>query len=130
MFFFPMIKRTKIGSLHSAHVLILSLVPMGIDVALDTFGIRTSTTMTRAITGIIFGLALSIALVPVLEEFVGKFLSLMRSLVITAHRSKQGDHLNFGNLRNCPEGIPLGQSALNLRNPSNQSRINHATKTR
>jgi len=96
---------------------------MGIDVALDTFGIRSSTTMTRAITGSIFGLALSIVLLSVLEEFAGKFLTLVRSSVSTLHLSKQGDHANFHNQRNL-------QSALNLRNPSNQSRIDHATETR
>ena len=99
---------------HPARVLILSLVPMGFDVALAIFGIHESTTMTRGITGLIFGLALSIVLLPVLEEFVDKFLTRLLTLAIT---------LDERNLRNL-------QSALNLRNPSNQSRIDHATETR
>ncbi len=111
LLFFPMIKRTKIVDVHPARVLILSLVPMGIDVALANFGIHESTTMTRGITGLIFGLALAIVLVPVLEEFVGRFLLQMHRL--TAHL----------NLRNQ-------QSEPNLRNLSNQSRISYATKTR
>jgi uncharacterized membrane protein len=114
LLFSPMIRRTRIVDVHPARVLILSLVPMGFDVALATFGIHESTTMTRGITGLIFGLALTIVLVPVLEESADKFLSRVRTLAIT---------LAERNLRNL-------QSALNLRNPSNQSRINHATKTR
>jgi uncharacterized membrane protein len=105
LLFFPMIKRTKIVDVHPARVLILSLVPMGIDVALATFGIHESTTMTRSITGLIFGSALTIVLVPVLEEFADKFLSHMHTLV---------NALTERNLRNL-------QSAPNLRNQSNQN---------
>ena len=100
LLFFPIMKRTKIVDVHPARVLILSLVPMGIDVALANFGIHDSTTTTRAITGLIFGMALTVVLVPILEEFVYKFLSNMRTLANT---------LNLCNL----------QSAPNLRNPSN-----------
>jgi uncharacterized membrane protein len=88
LLFFPIIKRTKIVNVHPARVLILSLMPMGIDVALATFGIHESTTMTRGITGLIFGLALTIVLVPVLEEFADKFLSHMRTLANTLHQRK------------------------------------------
>lgn len=114
LLFFPMIKTTKFVNAHPARVLILSLVPMGFDFALAVSGIHESTTMTRGITGLIFGLALSIVLVPVLEEFADKFFSRVRTLAIT---------LAEQNLRNL-------QSALNVRNPSNQSRIDHATETR
>ena len=106
-----MIKRTTIVRIHPARALIISLVPMGIDVALAAFGIHESTTSTRIITGLIFGLALTIVLVPVLEECVEKFLSFMHTLVITLGQS------------NLP-------SADNLRNLSNQPRIYHATETR
>lgn len=105
LFFFPKIKRTKIVNVHPARVLILSLVPVGIDVALATFGIHESTTATRGITGLIFGSALTIVLVPVLEEFSDKFLSHMRTLTIT------WDQRNLRNL----------QSEPNLRNQSNQN---------
>jgi len=111
---FPMIKRTTIARVHPARALILSLVPMGIDVALATLGIHESTRTTRSITGLIFGLALSIVLVPVLEEFTERFLSFMHTLVITLRQ------LNLRNL----------QSAPNLPNLSNQPRIHHATETR
>lgn len=73
LLFFPMIKLTKIVNVHSSRVLLLSIMPMGIDVALNTFGTHESTTMTRGSTGLIFGLALAIVLVPVLEEFADKF---------------------------------------------------------
>lgn len=114
LLFFPMIKRTKIVNVHSARVLLLSLVPMGIDVALATSGIHEITTMTRGTTGLIFGLALAIVLVPVLEEFADKFLSRVPALPIT---------FDERNLRNL-------QSELNLSNQINQSRIPHATETR
>ncbi len=105
LLFFPIIKRTTIVDFHPARVLILSLMPMGIDVGLVTIGIHESTTITRGITGLIFGLALTIVLVPVLEEFADKFLSYMHTLAIT---------LTELNLRNL-------QSAPNLRNQSNQN---------
>jgi uncharacterized membrane protein len=120
LLFFPIIKRTKIADVHPARVLILSLVPMGIDVALATFGIHESTAMTRGITGLIFGLALSIVLVPVLEEFADKFLSHMRILASA---------LNQRNLQSAPN-LRNPQSEPNLRNLSNQSRIYYATETR
>ncbi len=127
LLFFPIIRRTKVADVHPARVLILSLVPMGIDVALATFRIHESTTATRIITGLIFGLALAIILVPVLEEFSGKFLSQMRILTNALHSRKiragqtgMSDLLNLHNL----------QSAQNLRNQSDQPRIHYETETR
>jgi hypothetical protein len=121
-----MIQRTKIVNVHHTSVLILSLVPIGIDVALATFGIHESTTTTRVITGLIFGLALSIVLVPVLEEFADKLLSYVRTLSNTLHHRNLRNQPSALNLRN-PSNL---QSAFNPRNLSNQSRTSHATETR
>ena len=123
LLFSPMIKRTRIVDVHPARVLILSLVPMGFDVALATFGIHESTTMTRGITGLIFGLALTIVLVPVLEEFADKFLSHMHTLPNTLNLRNQQSAPNLRNLS-------IHQSEPNLRNLSNHSRIYYATETR
>ena len=111
LFYFSTTKLAKFVNGRSALVLILSLIPMGIDVALASLRIHESTTTTRAITGLIFGLALSALLVPVLEELTNKFLSRLRT------------HARSFNLRNQ-------QSAQNPRNLSNHIRISNATETR
>jgi uncharacterized membrane protein len=95
LLFFPIIKRTKIMDVDPGRVLVLSLLPMGIDVAIATFGIHESTTMTRSMTGLIFGPALSIVLVSALEELAGKFLS-------QSHRLAA-----YLNLRNLTSGSNL-----------------------
>jgi uncharacterized membrane protein len=73
--FFPLIGRTKIAAIPSSLVLVISLMPMGLDVALATLGIHESSTTTRTVTGPLFGLALSVVLAPVLEEVTGKLLT-------------------------------------------------------
>lgn len=98
LLFFPVIKRTMFLNAYPTRVLILSLVPMGIDVAFAIFGIHESTTMTRGVTGLIFGLALSILLVPVLEEFADKFLSHMRMLANSLHLRNVSRRDPFGTI--------------------------------
>ena len=97
LLFFPIIKRTKIVNVPPARLLILSLVPMGIDVALHTLGIHQSTTTTRSMTGLMFGFALTVFLVPALEEFAGKFLSQMRTLATTLRQRHLPSAKNLGN---------------------------------
>jgi uncharacterized membrane protein len=138
LLFFPIIKRTKIVDVHPARVLGLSLLPMGIDVALDTLGIHESTTTTRGITGLIFGLALTIVLVPVLEELAEKFLSHMHTFANTLELRNLQSAQNLRNQRSEPnlhnlqaeQNLRNQQSEPNLRNLSNQPRTSYATKTR
>ena len=76
---FPRIRRTKIAAMDSSLVLALSLIPMGIDVGLATFGIHESNPFTRMTTGTVFGFGLSVVLVPTLQETIDKVVSLARS---------------------------------------------------
>jgi hypothetical protein len=48
---------------------------MGVDVGLAAFGIHESNVFTRMATGMLFGFALSIVLMPILEEVTGQLLS-------------------------------------------------------
>ncbi len=120
MILFPLLKRATIALQKSSFILMISLIPMGVDVALAMLGIHESTTFTRMTTGLLFGFALSIVLVPTLEEVTGRLLSRFRSplRVFSSH----GTPPNLSNL----------QTEFNQRHLSNhnQSRISHATKTR
>jgi uncharacterized membrane protein len=114
MILVPLLKKTAIALQKSSFILMVSLIPMGVDVGLSTLGIHESNALTRMTTGALFGFALSIVLVPTLEEVTGWLLSRIRSP------------------RNLFRRSPFGQSALNPRNLSNHIilRISHATKTR
>lgn len=70
LLFFPLLKRIYHGPSKPARLLALSMLPMGIDVALDGLAIHLSTVATRVLTGSLFGFALAILLVPVLEEVI------------------------------------------------------------
>ncbi|HTR82694.1 MAG TPA: DUF2085 domain-containing protein [Bacteroidota bacterium] len=118
MILFPRIAKTKVSIIDSSLVLVLSLIPMGIDVTLATLGLHESTVFTRMATGIIFGSGLSVILVPTLQEVTGGFLSLVRS---------RAQKVNLRNLK----------SEINLRNLSNHrtiidhtQRTSYAAKTR
>ena len=78
MILFPLLKRTTVAAQKSSLILLISLIPMGIDVGLSTFGIHESNTLTRMSTGTLFGLALSIVLMPTLEEVTDDLLSRFR----------------------------------------------------
>ena len=73
--FYPAVVRTRITSVTPGILLGVSLVPMGLDVLLAMFGIHESTVATRMATGLLFGSALSVVLLPALEEVVGEFLA-------------------------------------------------------
>ena len=125
MILFPLLKRTTIALQESSFILMISLIPMGVDVGLAAFGIHESNVFTRMATGVLFGFALSIVLMPTLEEVTGQLLS----------RFQSPQHVHnlppsVLNLRNLP-------SELNLRNLSNHQttidnpqRTPYATKTR
>jgi uncharacterized membrane protein len=127
MLLFPLLKRTTIARQKASFILVISLIPMGIDVGLAALGIHESNAFTRTTTGMLFGLALSIVLVPTLEEVTDQLLSRFQlpRCVINLHSAS-----SVPNLRNL-------QSALNLRNLSNHQttidnpqRTPYATKTR
>lgn len=48
-------------------------VPMAADVMLDLLGIHEATTLTRILTGSLFGLSASVILVPIAEEAINSF---------------------------------------------------------
>ena len=75
MLLFPLLKRTVIALQNPSFILIISLIPMGIDVGLAAVGIHESNSYTRMATGALFGCALSIILVPTLEEVTGQIFS-------------------------------------------------------
>jgi uncharacterized membrane protein len=75
MILFPLLKRTTIALQKSSSILMISLIPMGVDVGLAAFGIHESNVFTRMATGMLFGFALSIVLMPILEEVTGQLLS-------------------------------------------------------
>lgn len=103
---FPFINRTKLVDVRPLRLLIFVLAPMGIDVALAIVRIHEISTLTRILTGSIFGLGLSILLGSVLEEFVKKSLLHMHDLINTHHSRNLYPVLFQCNL----------QSALNQRN--------------
>lgn len=129
MIFYPLVSRTRIVVLPPSSLLIISLIPMGIDVTLATLGIHDSSTTTRIVTGFLFGLALSIVLVPTLEEVTGKLISHFKML---SHLKKltQGTTPMAVNAQRRKHCLRNPQSALNLRNPSNcQTIIEHPQRT-
>jgi uncharacterized membrane protein len=74
MILFPLLKRTTIALQKSSFILMISLIPMGVDVGLAAFGIHESNVFTRMATGVLFGFALSIVLMPTLEEVTSQLL--------------------------------------------------------
>ena len=59
-------------------VLFSSIVPMIVDVVLDTMGIHESTAVTRLITGSVFGLVVPFYLIPVAQDAVQELLATSR----------------------------------------------------
>jgi uncharacterized membrane protein len=144
---FPLLKRTTIAVQKSSFILMISLIPMGVDVALAMLGIHESNAFTRMTTGALFGFALSIVLVPTLEEVTGQILprfrlprrvlsshgtppnlSNLQSKLNLGHLSIHQSELNQSNLRNL-NNLQSEQNQRHLRN-HNQSRISHVSKTR
>jgi uncharacterized membrane protein len=141
MILFPLSKRTTIALQKSSFILMISLIPMGVDVGLAAFGIHESNVFTRIATGVLFGFALSIVLMPTLEEVTGQLLSRFRLPRRVLNLHGRPSVPNLGNLQSELNQRHLSnhnlQSELNLRNLSNhQTTIDHpqrtpyATKTR
>lgn len=87
---YPAVVRTRITSVKPGILLGVSLVPMGIDVLFSVFGIHDSTVATRTATGVLFGAALSVVLLPALEEVIGEFLArAVGWLEVVHHQSPQ-----------------------------------------
>ena len=71
----PMVSRTRIGDVSSRTLIVMSLIPMGVDVLLGMSGVHQSTTLTRIATGSTFGFGLGFLLASILEELFGQFIS-------------------------------------------------------
>lgn len=64
--FIPFFK--KVSSRVVSSILLFSLLPMVVDVAADTLGLHTSSTVSRLLTGSIAGAGLAVTLLPLLLE--------------------------------------------------------------
>ncbi|MGA7159431.1 MAG: DUF2085 domain-containing protein [Bacteroidota bacterium] len=121
MLLFPLLKRTAIALHKPSSILIISLIPMGIDVGLAAVGIHESNGFTRMATGALFGCALSIILVPTLEEVTNQILLSSRTQYRALGFREAPSTQNLRNLASV-------ENQPNLRN-HNQIWISHATKT-
>ncbi len=65
---YPFFKNLRAPALPGRHWIALAILPMVIDVTLNFAGIHGSTLLTRAITGLTFGLVLPFYLIPPLLE--------------------------------------------------------------
>lgn len=59
-------------------VLLYAVLPMVVDVALDEFGIHSSTGITRLITGALFGIVVPFYIIPTAQEAVQELVSAAR----------------------------------------------------
>ena len=69
---YPHLKKVTSPSLPKTHWVALAVLPMVIDVLLTFTGIHSSTLMTRAFTGALFGFILPFYLLPPLLEAIGQ----------------------------------------------------------
>jgi uncharacterized membrane protein len=86
--FYPFLSRkiwvaTRTGAIfRSPRLVLLSILPLLIDVCLSEIGVHESTVLTRAVTGAILGIALPYLLIPPAQEAVAELrLKLPQSLL-------------------------------------------------
>ena len=75
MVLFPLLKKTTIALQKSSFILMISLIPMGLMSGLRHSEFMRAMRSRGLSTGTLFGLALSIVLMPTLEEVTGQLLS-------------------------------------------------------
>jgi uncharacterized membrane protein len=69
----PLLKNIKIRNVKYA--LCFIMLPMLIDVALDFVGIHNSNTLTRTVTGLMFGIPSAVLIYPSFEQGINQFLN-------------------------------------------------------
>jgi len=69
------IGRRARGILSFRAILLWSVVPMLLDVVLDAIDVHQSTTLTRCITGLLFGVVIPFTIIPAAQEGVRELLS-------------------------------------------------------
>jgi uncharacterized membrane protein len=84
----PVLLRTFLSAVSPRVLLIVSALPMAVDVGLAVVGVHDSTAATRLATGAVFGCALGIILAPLLEELAAEFLSRLKNLLRTTYATK------------------------------------------
>ncbi len=128
--FSPLLSRTKIAAIPSSRLLVASLIPMGLDVGLATLGFHDSTAATRLITGFLFGLALSVVLVPILEEVSFSLFQQLPAVLGLASHEEQLGLLSIGDQSPDSKGRNLS-SEIHLPDLCNHkpNRTSYATKT-
>jgi uncharacterized membrane protein len=86
--FAPFVTKRIGNRLSSRSLLLLSALPMAVDVVLSTAGIHESNAVTRVCSGAIFGFGLSIPLLEPLEELVQNILSRLKTISRTTYATK------------------------------------------
>lgn len=69
---YPLFRNIQVPALPKKHWIALAILPMLIDVLMNLVGIHESTLLTRAITGLLFGLILPLYLIPPLLEGIAQ----------------------------------------------------------
>ncbi len=87
---YPVIRRLRDTALPHRLVLAAALLPMLADVALSLSGYWTSTQLSRALTGSVFGLAAAFFIVPAAVEGVAQLLSGSRFILPVRHHPQEG----------------------------------------
>jgi uncharacterized membrane protein len=72
---FPFVSKIAASVYSSRSVLLWSFAPMVVDVLLDEFGIHSSTTATRLVTGSLFGIIIPMYIIPGAQEAVQEIMS-------------------------------------------------------
>ncbi|MBM2841644.1 MAG: hypothetical protein HW412_2172 [Bacteroidetes bacterium] len=85
---FPFVKRFVHTIFSKRAVLLWSLVPTVVDVALDALGILDSTTSSRLITGTMFGTVVVFFIIPAAQEAMHELAAGVRPFL--RHESKKG----------------------------------------
>ena len=70
----------RISLVDNRAILLASVVPMVVDVILDSIGIHASTPVTRLVTGSVFGLVVPFDIIPTAQSAVQELLAASRSI--------------------------------------------------
>ena len=115
-----LINRTRIAAISPSLLLSASLLPMALDVGLSVLGIRESTTASRVVTGTLFGLSLSVVLLPVLEEVSASCIR----FIITLLSHRIGPNMQVVAVQPADATLRNLVSVQDLLHPRNQNHTN------
>lgn len=78
---YPIVRRLGDTGLPSKWIVILSIIPIGLDGVSQALGLRESTNTLRALTGFMFGFVLPFYLIPAYVEVTKTFTSLLQGIM-------------------------------------------------